>query len=233
MMSTGKDKEMAKTEVSLKIPVSVVISVMALFISIASLVQVKNISKEIDSATKSETSKEIDSNAKSGTSGKITTITGKLETDGNKVAYDLQDCPDDLENLLEYPYNETTQTVSGITTTDNGDGKLIISGECTGDSVVYRIKTTAALEDDIHLEKGTYRLYQGIDKDVFINTCRLDIGLTKKDGSKVIINGTGGDIVIDNTDEQYDCIYAVSLYAIKGFRSSEYVIDPALVKVDD
>ena len=44
------------------------------------------------------------------------------------------------DNLIPYPYAETTKTVNGITFTDNGDGTITVNGTAT-DNAIFNLKT--------------------------------------------------------------------------------------------
>ena len=81
-------------------------------------------------------------------------------TDGERVitpqiAYDeLSSCVNP-ENLIPYPYYETTHTDNGITWTDNGDGTVTANGTATGASVFYMVHNTS---EPIQAEKCKYTL---------------------------------------------------------------------------
>ena len=59
------------------------------------------------------------------------------------------------ENLIPYPYYETTHTDNGITWTDNGDGTVTANGTATGASVFYMVHNTS---EPIQAEKCKYTL---------------------------------------------------------------------------
>lgn len=61
----------------------------------------------------------------------------------------------DARNLIPYPYARTTQTISGVTLTDNGDGSITVNGTATA-NVWYPISTRTA--STIYATKGTYML---------------------------------------------------------------------------
>ena len=56
------------------------------------------------------------------------------------------------KNLIPYPYSSTTNTVSGITFTDNGDGTITANGTSTGHAFFNVLWN----EDAFPLEPGTY-----------------------------------------------------------------------------
>lgn len=43
-------------------------------------------------------------------------------------------------NILVYPYYQTTRTVNGITFTDNGDGSIAVNGTATADALFYLVQ---------------------------------------------------------------------------------------------
>lgn len=55
------------------------------------------------------------------------------------------------ENLIPYPYYNTTQTVNGVTFTDNGDGTITVNGTATKD-ISYYIKNFNDLEIDDNIK---------------------------------------------------------------------------------
>ena len=61
----------------------------------------------------------------------------------------------DAHNLIPYPYARTTQTINGITFTDNGDGTITINGTATA-KVWYPISTRSA--STIYATSGIYYL---------------------------------------------------------------------------
>ena len=58
------------------------------------------------------------------------TVWGNTVADGDTVMY----VGDKTNNLIPYPYYESTKTVNGITFTDNGNGTITANGTATADS---------------------------------------------------------------------------------------------------
>lgn len=58
------------------------------------------------------------------------------------------------KNLIPYPYVDTTNTVNGITFTDNGDGSITINGTATGNATM----TLVAGNSPTSLDEGSYVL---------------------------------------------------------------------------
>ncbi len=52
------------------------------------------------------------------------------------------------ENLIPYPYSNTTKTVNGITFTDNGDGTITANGTATGSAQFYARNNSNRLSID-------------------------------------------------------------------------------------
>ena len=61
------------------------------------------------------------------------------------------------KNLIVYPYFHTTQTVNGITFTDNGDGTVTAKGTATA-TTHFRMSENTVDSGLLYLESGTYTL---------------------------------------------------------------------------
>lgn len=61
------------------------------------------------------------------------------------------------KNLIVYPYFHTTQTVNGLTFTDNGDGSITVSGRATA-LTHFRMSENTAASGRLYLPPGTYTL---------------------------------------------------------------------------
>ena len=53
------------------------------------------------------------------------------------------------ENLIPYPYNQTTKTINGITFTDNGDGSITVNGTATDKATFTIFYATSNLTPEI------------------------------------------------------------------------------------
>lgn len=96
------------------------------------------------------------------------------------------------ENLIPYPYTETTKTMAGLTYTDNGDGSITVNGAPTDYSAFL---LTARLE-----LAGVFTL-SGIPVG---SNLTYTIGFRKSDGVE-IDSKTGVNITFDTTDySDYD-----------------------------
>lgn len=60
------------------------------------------------------------------------------------------------KNLNVYPYQETTETLNGVTFRDNGDGSITVSGATTSAYAVFSIRLDGV--SPFKLKKGTYKL---------------------------------------------------------------------------
>ena len=130
------------------------------------------------------------------------------------------------ENLIPYPYNESTTTKSGITFTDNGDGTVTIgAGTATANTYFFLISTVYA--DAMILDEGVYTA-SGVP-DGYSTIC---IGVTRN------VNGTrhsagkayGGSITFNATNDG-NTRYDIHIGVTSGTVISEPItIKPMLVK---
>lgn len=79
------------------------------------------------------------------------------------------------DNLIPYPYSNTTLTVNGITFTDNEDGTITANGTNTESSFVYFYCCKSNSDDPLILDAGTYS-FSGCpnDSSTFINIGSYD-----------------------------------------------------------
>lgn len=104
------------------------------------------------------------------------------------------------ENLIPYPYFETTRTYAGITYTDNGDGTITISGKSTGSFYIYRSRNVADTNPLI-LPAGTY-IVSGCPNGGSFNTYFLQVSKNGNDGNNEILgNDYGNGVTITLTKE--------------------------------
>ena len=78
------------------------------------------------------------------------TYTTRETADGENIVDGVQTTVKEIrgktvksENLLPYPYTETTKTIYGVTFTDNGDGSVTINGTSTGYATFYFVQNNA------------------------------------------------------------------------------------------
>lgn len=151
------------------------------------------------------------------------------QPDGTKVAtpamvkqYVLGNSIDDIysvmgqmgaKNLIPYPYYQTTQTVNGITVTDNGDGSITLNGTASATGVVFRYLSNDS-NIEIPLERKKYKLTFG--SNAGSSGFHLgDISLIKTDSTTQTIN-MQGDAEIDNSNGDYVGIFAMGVYIVKN-----------------
>lgn len=114
-------------------------------------------------------------------------------------------------NLIPYPYCESSKTHNGITFTINGKGEVKVSGTATSDAVIH-------IATKLILPKGEYLLYGGKDLatlDIFKNNVWLAHSF----------NGSDTSIIVDDDT----ALYAINLAIISG-RTVDTIIKPMLVR---
>ena len=106
------------------------------------------------------------------------------------------------KNLLPYPCNGTTQTVAGVTYTDNGDGTFTANGEATAlsDLVLYTRGVAG-----FPLKAGTYTL-SGAPEGSAADTYCIYVRGTGSSATSYIDYGSGVTFTLD-TDEANMGIY--------------------------
>ena len=136
---------------------------------------------------------------------------------------------DKTKNLIPYPYASTTQTINGITFTDNGDGTITTNGTATA-NVLYPISTLSA--STIYATKGKYYLSGcpsgGSGSTYFLN-CDVYNGTT------TMVNhfyDTGNGITADLNSYTFTSI-SVTLYVREGVTVNNLTFRPFLAKADN
>lgn len=125
------------------------------------------------------------------------------------------DCSD---NLIPYPWYDTTKTVNGITFTDNGDGTLTIDGTSTGSASFTLVDSS----DAITLNVGDYLLKATGNADVNINVMSL------YDGSSIYVyTANENDAQFTPSDSRR---YNVSIGIVAGVTVSNLTIRPKLLE---
>lgn len=91
-------------------------------------------------------------------------------------------------NLLRYPYNYTTRTISGVDYTDNGDGTVTVNGTATATAAfICRSRSEA---NGLILKAGTYNV-TGCPGGGSLSTYYLQIAKTTNDAFEAIGNEYG------------------------------------------
>lgn len=74
------------------------------------------------------------------------------------------DCSLSSKNLLPYSKFKPTQTINGITFTNNGDGSITLNGTATAEAIFACIEETKA----VSLKVGTYTLSGGLNSSIYL-----------------------------------------------------------------
>mgnify|MGYP003542331312 FL=1 len=113
-------------------------------------------------------------------------------------------------NLIPYPYSQTTHTNKGITFTDNGDGTIMVNGTATGGNIFFDVcgdLSTGIPWMECNLPAGSYFL-SGCPKGGSKSTYRLSFALKDEEGTKSFDSsdiGEGLNITISKTATQMFC----------------------------
>lgn len=113
------------------------------------------------------------------------------------------------KNLLPYPYTATTQTVNGITFTDNGDGTITANGTATEVAQFY-------FDIDLDLPVGSVVTFSGLEGGTY---------------TTYYVNFTGTDIYLLNKPVTFTFTNAIKRMAFtieKGQTASNLVFKPQI-----
>ena len=122
-------------------------------------------------------------------------------------------------NLIPYPYTNTTNTINGITFTDNGDGTITANGTATNNAILY------VQYYSIDLKAGTYTI-SGVPMNGSASTVMIQ--LATRDGTFVKNHtSVNGDTFTLSTDTQS---IVVQLVVFKGFTANNLVFKPMINK---
>lgn len=107
-----------------------------------------------------------------------------------------------VDNLLNYPYVNTTKTTSGITYTDNGNGTIRVSGTPTAsNNFVLRSRKSTDDSNQLILPAGTYTV-SGCPKGGSLTTYYIQVGKSDASGNwKAIENDYGDGFTFTLTEE--------------------------------
>lgn len=133
----------------------------------------------------------------------------------------------DTQNLIPYPYARTTQTISGVTLTDNGDGSITVNGTATA-NVWYPISTRTA--STIYATKGKYYLSgcpSGGSGNTYWLQCDAYNGTTQIAGLYDVGNGKTQDL------SAYDITtISVNIHVNSGTTVDNLTFRPRLIPID-
>lgn len=127
-----------------------------------------------------------------------------------------------VDNLLTYPYVNTTKTTSGITYTDLGDGRIRVSGTPTdSNNFICRNRNASNDNNQLTLPAGTY-MVSGCPVGGSLTTYYIQCGYTGTDGNWASLGNDYGDgvtftltkdtivqvlIIVDNDCPNVDVIF--------------------------
>lgn len=134
----------------------------------------------------------------------------------------------DARNLIPYPYARTTQTISGVTLTDNGDGSITVNGTATA-NVWYPISTRTA--STIYATKGKYYLSgcpNGGSGNKYWLQCDIYNDTTQIGGFYDAGNGKTQDLSAYNITT-----LSVNIHVNSGTTVDNLTFRPLLVNMDD
>ena len=127
------------------------------------------------------------------------------------------------ENLVTYPFRETTKTASGITFTDNGDGTITANGTATANSNINIIY----LQDKaFKLPAGRY-IVSGCPEGGSASTYRVWANTYDSDGVTAIGFGSdyGSGLTIELDEEKY---VGIGCQVFKGATVSNITFTPCI-----
>lgn len=123
------------------------------------------------------------------------------------------------KNILPYPYNDTTKTMSGITFTDNGDGTITVNGTSTGDAI-FTLCTANILD-----KSKKYFLSGNPNSSIIMQVVVFD---TNNNGHSWDDNGNGVAIDLLNSGDWEISTTTIFIHVISGTTLSNVVIKPQI-----
>ncbi len=128
---------------------------------------------------------------------------------------------DMTDNLLPYPYENTTITKNGITFTDNGDGSITVNGTATSKSTI-RLREMQKTSFDM---TKTYILSGGGNQLCYL-AADFYYGAT---WSKLVYTTSNGDIILDfpNIDVRWNKVN-INILVVSGSTINNMIFKPML-----
>lgn len=124
------------------------------------------------------------------------------------------------DNLIPYPYPDTTKTEGGITFTDNGDGSITINGTATGEYVPsFHLMETKVFPKGNYIVSGNST---NGDMVVFLYGAYGSVN--------TIVQKNGTDATFNLTE---DTEVNISFYAEEGASYNNVTITPQIVREDE
>lgn len=131
-----------------------------------------------------------------------------------------------LDNLLPYPYYDTTKTVNGVVCTDNGDGSITFSGTATAD-VTFLCSSRLDTTEPFKLPAGTYILTGCPDGGTDL-TYKTTIGKTVDGAYKAVATSYGEGVEFTLTEET---VLQISPVIKKGATVNNLTFTPVIRNV--
>lgn len=141
-------------------------------------------------------------------------------------------------NLIPYPYKETTKTHNGITFTDNGDGSITVNGTATGEATFLLcgnniFPTSDEFATHPHINYSLTGCPQGGDYYTGYSLViqRKDMASTSWGG--MWETGDGYNFNNDYQSSYNDVYTSIFIRVASGCTCNNVVFNPSLVNVDD
>lgn len=134
----------------------------------------------------------------------------------------------DAQNLIPYPYARTTQTINGVTFTDNGDGTITINGTATANAW-YPLSTRSA--STIYATKGKYYL-SGCPSGGGALKYYLQCNVYNDTTQVIAFNEFGNGTTRDLNSHTFTSI-SVNFTVCEGVTVNNLTFRPLLVNMDD
>ena len=111
------------------------------------------------------------------------------------------------KNLIVYPYQNTTSTISGVTFTDNGDGTITVNGtNNSGKTIYFQPHVSGMWNKSIPIEAGTYT-FSGCPEGGSTTTYSIAIGIRAvENGTRNVIVDNGKGKTFTTEGGRFDCI---------------------------
>ncbi len=132
-------------------------------------------------------------------------------------------------NLLIYPYSETTKEQDGIVFTDNGDGSITLNGTATKNTNFYFIAANSENSNINNFSSGLYYLSGAIKDKCSLIVCYREDG--KNIDNNQVDRGNGAFLNIDSKSDKYNGI-SVEVFVLKDSVFDNETIYPMLVRMD-
>ena len=137
---------------------------------------------------------------------------------------------DEANNLIPYPYSNTTKTVNGITFTDNKDGSVTVNGTAT-DNVTFYIKTV----DKNFKPSSPILCISGCPAGGSSTTYRMTVNAFKQTETGYTyvagVSDIGNGVVLNLTNKDYSQL-EIAINVLSGTTVNNLVFKPKLISLD-